>query len=64
MSEAGKNNANFLKEGPGWNINSKSGALVGSLILADVMQKVVVGKESTQSAVTSGAQQIRDIMKG
>jgi multiple sugar transport system substrate-binding protein len=64
MSEAGKNNANFLKEGPGWNINSKSGALVGSLILADVMQKVVVGKESTQSAVTSGAQQIRDIMTG
>ncbi len=62
--EAGKSSADFLNEGPGWKINPKAGALQGSLFIADVVQKVTVGKESTQSAVTFGAQQIRDIMKG
>ncbi|HEY8837553.1 MAG TPA: extracellular solute-binding protein [Dehalococcoidia bacterium] len=54
----------FAKEGPGWNVNAKGGTLTGSLFLADVVQKVVIGKESTASAVTWGAGQIRDIMKG
>jgi len=64
VGEAGKNTGDLLQEGPGWKINLKSGTLSGSLFLADVVQKVVVGKESTASAVTWGAQQIRDIMKG
>jgi ABC-type glycerol-3-phosphate transport system substrate-binding protein len=64
VSEASKSTADFLKEGQGWKLNLKSGTLSGSLILADVVQRVVVGKESTQSAVTWGAGQIRDIMKG
>ena len=59
-----KNFADFLIEGPGWKSNSKAGALEGSLFYADVLQKVVIGKESTQSALTAGATAIRDVMKG
>jgi multiple sugar transport system substrate-binding protein len=64
IDDGEKNLGDFLKEGPGWKINPKSGTLSGSLFIADVLQKVVIGKESTQSAVMFGAQQIRDIMKG
>jgi len=64
ITEAGKTFGDWLQEGPGWKINPKSGALQGALILADVIQRVVIGKESAQSAVTWGAGQIRDIMKG
>ena len=64
MSDTEKNFADFVSEGPGWKTNPKSGALAGSLFLADVVQKVVIGKESSQSAATFGAQQVRDIMKG
>ena len=63
-TEAGKNAFNFLQEGPGWKLNLKAGTLDGSLFLAEIVQKVVVGKESTASAVTAGANAIRDIMKG
>ena len=63
IGEAAKNPGDFVKEGPGWKINPKAGTLNGSLWYVDVVQKVVIGKESTQSAVTYGAQQIRDIMK-
>jgi multiple sugar transport system substrate-binding protein len=52
------------KEGPGWKFNPNGGAIENSLILADIVQKVTVGKESTASAVTAGANAIRDIMKG
>jgi len=34
-----------------------------SLIMVDVLQRVTVGKESTASAVTWGAGQIRDAIK-
>jgi len=63
MAEAGTSIGDFVRESPGWKFNPKSGTLAGSLFYADVVQKVVVGKESTQSAVTWGARQIRDIMK-
>jgi hypothetical protein len=43
---------------------AKAGAIWDSLIMTDVMQQVIVGKEATKSAVTWGAGQIRDIMKG
>jgi multiple sugar transport system substrate-binding protein len=64
MGEATKYFGDFLKEGPAWKNNPKSGALSASNFLIDVLQKVTVGKESTQSAVTFGANTIRDIMKG
>jgi ABC-type glycerol-3-phosphate transport system substrate-binding protein len=64
MAEGEKSLGDFVKEGPSWKTNGKAGTLTGSLFMADVVQKVVIGKESTQSAVTFGAQQIRDIMKG
>jgi len=64
VNDTVKGFGDFLKEGPGWKSNPKAGVLSGSLVLADIIQKVAVGKESTQSAVTFGAQQIRDIMKG
>ena len=64
MIEAEKGQIDFVKEGPGWKLNVKAGTLSGSLFLADVLQKVIIGKESSQSVATFGAQQIRDIMKG
>jgi multiple sugar transport system substrate-binding protein len=64
MTEATKYYGDFFKEGPAWKNNPKSGTLSASNFLIDVLQKVTVGKESTQSAVTWGAQQIRDIMMG
>ena len=64
MDEGQKNLSDFVKEGPGWKTNNKAGTLVGSLFMADVIQKLVVGKESTQSVVAFAVQQIRDIMKG
>jgi ABC-type glycerol-3-phosphate transport system substrate-binding protein len=64
IAEAGKYSSDLGKEGTGWKINSRSSTLWNSLFLADVVQKVVVGKESTQSAVTFGVGQIRDVMKG
>jgi hypothetical protein len=44
--------------------NPKSGAVSGALVLIDVVQKVVINKESTESAVTLGANAIRDVMNG
>jgi multiple sugar transport system substrate-binding protein len=64
MDDGEKGQSDFVKEGPGWRTNAKAGTLSGSLFLADVLQKVVIGKESSQSVATFGAQQIRDIMKG
>ena len=64
LTEAAAHFGDFLKEGPTWKNNPKSGALSASNFLIDVLQKVTVGKESTQSAVTFGANTIRDIMKG
>ena len=64
IAEAGKVGADFQQEGPGWKINPKSATLQGSLFMADMIQKLAIGKESTQSVVTFGVQQIRDIMKG
>jgi len=61
--ESGKASADFFKEGPEWKINPKAGTLQGALIINDIVQKVAIGKESTQSAVTFGANTIRDIMK-
>jgi len=62
--EMGKYPYDPLKEAPGWKVNPKGGALLNSLIIADVVQKVALGKESTQSAVSAGAAQIRELMKG
>jgi len=64
FNDSGRDRGDFLNEGPGWKTNPKVGALSGSLFLQDVVQKVTVGKESTQSAVTFGANAIREIMKG
>jgi hypothetical protein len=64
ITEAAKYGVDFLKEGPGWKTNPKSGALSGSLFLVDIVQKVTVGKGSTQSAVTFGTSTIGDVMKG
>jgi multiple sugar transport system substrate-binding protein len=64
LADSEKYSFDFLNEGPGWQSNPKAGTLEGSLFYADVVQKVVIGKESTQSAVTFGANAIRDIMKG
>ena len=64
VTESPKYFGDFFKEGPAWKNNPKSGALSASNFLVEVLQRVTVGKESTQSAVTWGAGQIRDIMKG
>jgi len=64
ITDASKYAYDEAKEGPGWKFNPKGGAIENSLILADIVQKVTIGKESTASAVTAGANAIRDIMKG
>ena len=63
IADAVKNPYDLGKEGAGWLVNPKAGTLQSSLIMADVVQRVTVGKESTQSAVTWGAGQIRDAIK-
>ena len=64
ISEAATHFYDLQVEGPGWKSNPQSGAIWDSLVMTDVMQRVIVGKEATKSAVTWGAGQIRDIMKG
>lgn len=64
MAEAGKHLYDMVKEGPQWEINRRGGTLWGSLIVTDVVQRVLVGKESTRSAVSWGAQQIKEAMRG
>lgn len=54
----------FLKETPSHKPNPQSGALDQGTILADMVQKVIVGKESSKSVVAAGAKQIADLMKG
>ena len=54
----------FLKESPKHKPNPQSGALDQGTILADMVQKVIVGNESSKSVVAAGAKQIADLMKG
>jgi ABC-type glycerol-3-phosphate transport system substrate-binding protein len=57
------NTANIVKEGPDWQVNAKGATISSSLVLVDVLQKILVNNESVESAVTWGAQQIDSIMK-
>ena len=63
MTRAAANTANMTQEGPTWKINQKGGTIYSSLVLADVLQKIIINDETVASAVTWGAQQIADIMK-
>jgi multiple sugar transport system substrate-binding protein len=63
MTRAQAGTANTAQEGPTWKINPKGGNIYGSLVVADVLQKIVINKESVESSVTWGAEQIAGIMK-
>jgi multiple sugar transport system substrate-binding protein len=57
------NTANIVKEAADWQVNPKGATLSSSLVVVDVLQKILVNKESIDSAVKWGAQQIDTIMK-
>jgi hypothetical protein len=58
------NTANIVKEAPDWQVNPKGATLSSSLVVVDVLQKILVNNEPVESAVKWGAQQIETIMKG
>lgn len=64
MTRAAGNSANITQEGPNWQINSKGGTLYSSLVIADVLQKIIINNEDVAASVTWGAEQIAGIMKG
>jgi ABC-type glycerol-3-phosphate transport system substrate-binding protein len=55
--------ANLVQEAPDWKVNPKGATLSSSLVIVDVMQKILVNNEPVASAVTWGAQQIDATMK-
>jgi len=57
------NTANIVKEGADWQVNAKGATISSSLVVVDVLQKILVNNDSVESAVTWGAQQIDAIMK-
>jgi ABC-type glycerol-3-phosphate transport system substrate-binding protein len=63
VTVSSQNTANLVKEGPEWQVNPKGATLTSSLVLVDVLQKILLNNESVNSAVTWGAQQIDMIMK-
>jgi ABC-type glycerol-3-phosphate transport system substrate-binding protein len=63
VTVSSQNTANLVKEGPEWQVNPKGATLTSSLVLVDVLQKILLNNESVTSAVTWGAQQIDMIMK-
>jgi multiple sugar transport system substrate-binding protein len=64
VTTASLSTANIVKEGPDWQVNPKGATLSSSLVVVDVLQKILVNGDSVESAVTWGAQQINMIMKG
>jgi len=64
MTQAAASTANITQEGPNWQINPKGGTIYSSLVVVDVLQKIIVNNETVASAVTWGAEQIAGIMKG
>jgi len=64
QAKRGGGTIGFLKESPNHKPNPQSGALDQGTILADMVQKVIVGNESSKSVVAAGAKQIADLMKG
>jgi ABC-type glycerol-3-phosphate transport system substrate-binding protein len=63
VTTASLSTANIVKEGPTWQVNPKGATLSSSLVVVDVLQKILVNNDSIESAVTWGAQQIDMIMK-
>jgi ABC-type glycerol-3-phosphate transport system substrate-binding protein len=57
------NTANIVKEAADWQVNPKGATISSSLVVVDVLQKILVNNESIDSAVKWGAQQIDGIMK-
>ena len=52
------------QEGPTWKINPKGATIQSSLVVVDVLQKILINGDSVNSSVTWGAEQIAGIMKG
>jgi multiple sugar transport system substrate-binding protein len=63
VTTASLNTANIVKEAANWQVNPKGATLSSSLVLVDVLQKILVNNETVDSAVKYGAQQIESIMK-
>ncbi|HLZ21170.1 MAG TPA: extracellular solute-binding protein [Ktedonobacterales bacterium] len=64
ITTGSQNTANIVQEGSGWQVNPKGATISSSLVVVDVLQKILVNNESVESAVTWGAGQIDSIMKG
>jgi ABC-type glycerol-3-phosphate transport system substrate-binding protein len=64
LNRAASNSGSTIQEGPTWKINPKGATIQSSLVVVDVLQKILVNGDSVPSAVTWGAEQIAGIMKG
>jgi multiple sugar transport system substrate-binding protein len=64
LAIAANTGGDFTKESPKHKLNPHAGELYGGTILADVVQNVLAGGQSSKSAVTAGAKLIEALMKG
>ena len=64
LSIAAKAGGEYTKESPKHKLNPHAGELDGGTILADVVQNVLVGGQSSKSAVQAGGKLIEALMKG
>jgi len=64
LNRAAADSGSTIKEGPTWKINPKGGTIQSSLVVVDVLQKILINNDSVESAVGWGAEQIAGIMKG